>query len=96
MALPGRNEVSGLGMFPEGRFGLGTTECAAAKAQKGKKHVKVVQVGHCSMAQQLHSGLGASLGLSPVLLGLRTQRRSRRGWRREHGLRDKFGFRSGP
>ena len=50
MAVPGRNEVSGLGMFPEGRFGLGTTECAAAKAQKGKKHIKVVQVGHCSMA----------------------------------------------
>ena len=46
VALPGRNEVSRLGMFLEGRFGLGTTECATAKAQKGKKHIKVVQVGH--------------------------------------------------
>lgn len=78
VAFPGRNEVSGLGMFPEGRFGLGTTECTAAKAQKGKKHIKVAQVSHWGMAQQLHSGLGASLGLSRVLLGLRTQRRS---WR---------------
>lgn len=45
VAAPG-SEASGLGIGPESRFGLGTTEETAMEAQKGEEQVKVGQLGH--------------------------------------------------